>query len=68
MALTQFNGLHFRLDFKSVFPWFVTIALKDKALLESTLSVKAMPRQKASGVIAPGAFFMPVLALKRKTQ
>jgi predicted thioredoxin/glutaredoxin len=53
-------------DCHSCYAYFV--ALKDKALLESTLSVKAMPRQKASVAIVAGAFFMPVLALKRKTQ
>jgi hypothetical protein len=34
------------------------IALKDKALLESNLNIRAMPRQKApAGFIAAGAFY-----------
>ena len=50
-------------------PYVVQIALKDRALLESTPSVRAMPRQKAPAVfIAAGAFPISVLAHKRKTQ
>jgi hypothetical protein len=41
---------------------------EDRALLESNLSVRAMPRQKApAGLIAAGAFSLSVLAHKRKT-
>jgi hypothetical protein len=46
--------------------YFVNIALKDRALLESNPSVMAMPEQKAPAVvIAAGAFVMSVLAHKR---
>ena len=54
----------FTLDIIVHFHYFVYIVLKDRALLESNLSVRAMPEQKApADIIAAGAF--SVLAHKR---
>jgi hypothetical protein len=49
MALTILGRLNFCLDFYFIFHYLPNIALKDKALLESNLSVRVMPRQKAQG-------------------
>jgi hypothetical protein len=46
--------------------YLVPIALKDRALLESNPSVRAMPKQKApASFITAGAFVVSVLAHKR---
>jgi hypothetical protein len=48
------------------FYYLVHIVLKDRALLESNPSVRAMPEQKApTGLITAGAFSISVLAHKR---
>jgi hypothetical protein len=39
------------LDFKSISDYLVSIALEDRALLESNLSAKAVPRHGAPTVI-----------------
>ena len=60
---------HFTLAIIVHFQYLVHIVLKDRALLESTPSVRAMPRQKApAGWMIAGAFFSSVLAPQRKTQ
>jgi hypothetical protein len=61
---------HFTLAIIVHFHYFVQIVLKDRDLLESNLSVRTMPRQKAPVpmFIGTGAFFVSVLAPQRKTQ
>jgi len=44
-----FDRIQFCLDISSFFQYFLPITLKDRALLESNLSVREMPRQMAQG-------------------